>query len=112
MLENLIESKVVRADSVVLDVGASTGSATFSAAAMGVRVIALEPIFENVQRLCNGVYFNRASHLVKVHLAAASEIPSNMTMHKVGGSQSSESNSTDLVLIVIFGYSVVCESVF
>lgn len=82
VLENLIEGKLIRPDSVLVDVGAGIGAATFAAAAMGVRVLAIEPIFESVQRVCDGIYLNRASHLVRVHLAAASEEQANITVHK------------------------------
>lgn len=82
-LETLIDAKVVKPDSIVVDVGAGIGEATFAASAMGVRVTALEPVFANALRLCDGVYLNRADDLVKVHLAAASDVPGNITVHNV-----------------------------
>jgi len=84
-LEALIDAKVVKPESVVVDVGAGIGEAVFAASAMGVRVTALEPVFANALRLCDGVYLNRADDLVKVHLAAASDVPGNITVHNVSG---------------------------
>lgn len=82
-LETLIDSKVVKPDSIVLDIGAGIGEAAFAAAAMGIRVTAVDPVFANVLRLCDGVYLNRAPDLVKVHLAAASDTAGNITVHNV-----------------------------
>lgn len=67
----------------VVDVGANVGMATFAAAAMGFKVLAFEPVFENLQRICEGVYFNRVGELVEVFEAAASDRSGNITFHKV-----------------------------
>ena len=69
----------------VVDVGANVGMATFAAAAMGFGVVAVEPVLENMQRLCDGVYFNRENpQMVKLFHAALSDKPhSNFTIHKV-----------------------------
>ncbi|KAI5075731.1 hypothetical protein GOP47_0009807 [Adiantum capillus-veneris] len=72
-------------DSVIVDVGANVGMATFAAAAMGFRVLAFEPIADNIQKLCDGVYLNRASSLVQLYHLAVSNIPGYITMHKVVG---------------------------
>ncbi|KAG0578424.1 hypothetical protein KC19_4G021600 [Ceratodon purpureus] len=71
----------------VVDVGANVGMATFAAAAMGFGVVAVEPVLENMQRLCDGLYFNRAHpQMVKLFHAALSDMPhANLTLHKVLG---------------------------
>ncbi|XP_010541922.1 PREDICTED: uncharacterized protein LOC104815280 [Tarenaya hassleriana] len=69
----------------VVDVGANVGMASFAAAAMGFKVISFEPVFENLQRICDGIWFNRASHLVTVFEAAASDRNGNITFHKLVG---------------------------
>lgn len=68
---------------VVVDVGANVGMATFAAAVMGFRVLALEPVFENLQRICDGIFFNRLGESVTVFEAAASDRVGNITFHKV-----------------------------
>ncbi|KAL6548542.1 hypothetical protein OROGR_008575 [Orobanche gracilis] len=68
---------------IFLDVGANVGMATFAAAVMGFRVLAFEPVFENLQRICDGIYFNRVGDLVQVFEAAASDTVQNITFHKV-----------------------------
>jgi hypothetical protein len=68
---------------VVVDVGANVGMAAFAAAVMGFRVVAFEPVFENLQRICDGVYLNRVQDQVAVYHAAASDRVGNITMHKV-----------------------------
>ncbi|KAL9242433.1 hypothetical protein vseg_016428 [Gypsophila vaccaria] len=70
---------------IVVDVGANVGMATFAAAVMGFRVFAFEPVFENLQRFCDGVYFNRVENLVTVFDAAASDHFGNITFHKLVG---------------------------
>ncbi|CAL4917653.1 unnamed protein product [Urochloa decumbens] len=70
---------------VVVDVGANVGMASFAAAVMGFRVVAFEPMFENLQRICDGVYLNRVQDRVLVYHAAASDRLGNITMHKVIG---------------------------
>lgn len=69
----------------VVDVGANVGMATFAAAVMGFRVLAFEPVFENLQRLCEGVFFNRIGDRVALFSAAASDRTSNITFHKLVG---------------------------
>lgn len=68
---------------VVVDVGANVGMASFAAAVMGFRVVAFEPVLENLQRICDGVYLNRVQDQVVVYHAAASDRVGNITMHKV-----------------------------
>lgn len=70
---------------LVVDVGANIGMAAFAASAMGFRVLAFEPVYENVQRLCDGLYLNRVGHLVKLYQAAVSDLVGNITLHKVVG---------------------------
>lgn len=70
---------------IFVDVGANVGMASFAAAVMGFRVLAFEPVFENLQRICEGVYFNRVADLVTVFEAATSDRPGNITFHKVFG---------------------------
>ncbi|XP_073273198.1 uncharacterized protein [Primulina huaijiensis] len=70
---------------IFVDVGANVGMATFAAAVMGFRVLAFEPVFENLQRICEGIYFNRVGDLVEVFEAAASDRSGNITFHKLVG---------------------------
>ncbi|KAF0922408.1 hypothetical protein E2562_034651 [Oryza meyeriana var. granulata] len=85
-IQQLLAGKVGSGSSgVVVDVGANVGMASFAAAVMGFRVVAFEPVFENVQRICDGVYLNRLLDRVVVYHAAASDRVGNITMHKVIG---------------------------
>ncbi|XP_058081030.1 uncharacterized protein LOC131229166 isoform X2 [Magnolia sinica] len=68
---------------IVVDVGANVGMATFAATAMGFRVFAFEPVFENLQRICDGVYLNRVGSMVTLFAAVASDRVGNITFHKV-----------------------------
>ena len=68
---------------VVIDVGANIGMATFAATSMGYNVLAFEPVIENVQKICDGIYLNRASSSVKLYHLAVSDAPGHITMHKV-----------------------------
>lgn len=70
-------------DGLVVDVGSNVGMATFAAAVMGFRVLSFEPVFENLQRICDGIWFNRVGDLVTVFEAAASDQIGNITFHKV-----------------------------
>ncbi|CAI9100145.1 OLC1v1037085C1 [Oldenlandia corymbosa var. corymbosa] len=72
-------------EGIFLDVGANVGMATFAAAAMGFKVLAFEPVFENLQKICEGIYFNRVGHLVEVFEAATSDQLGNITFHKLVG---------------------------
>ncbi|KAG6723925.1 hypothetical protein I3843_03G226900 [Carya illinoinensis] len=74
-----------RANGLVVDVGANVGIASFAAAAMGFRVLAFEPVFENLQRFCDGIYLNRVEDLVTVFGAAASDRAGNITFFKLVG---------------------------
>lgn len=73
------------ADGIVIDVGANVGMAAFAAAAMGFRVLAFEPVFENVQRICDGVFLNRFWDRMVIFEAAASDRIGNITFHKLVG---------------------------
>ncbi|KAJ0431738.1 putative methyltransferase FkbM, S-adenosyl-L-methionine-dependent methyltransferase [Helianthus annuus] len=68
-----------------VDVGANVGMATFAAAVMGFRVYAFEPVLENLQSVCNGIYFNRVGDLVRLFEAATSDRLGNITFHKLVG---------------------------
>lgn len=70
---------------IFVDVGANVGMATFAAAVMGIKVLAFEPVFENLQRICEGIYFNRVGDLVEVFEAATSDRSGNITFHKLVG---------------------------
>ncbi|XP_042495555.1 uncharacterized protein LOC122074681 [Macadamia integrifolia] len=69
----------------VVDVGANVGMASFAAAAMGFKVLAFEPVFENLQRICDGVFLNRVRDRVTLFEAAASDRLGNITFHKLVG---------------------------
>ncbi|KAL6658038.1 hypothetical protein ACP70R_004285 [Stipagrostis hirtigluma subsp. patula] len=87
-IQELLGGEVGRGGSsggVVVDVGGNVGMAAFAAAVMGFRVVAFEPLFENLQRICDGVYLNRVQDRVAVYHAAASDRIGNITMHKVIG---------------------------
>jgi hypothetical protein len=68
---------------LVIDVGANIGMATFAATSMGYGVMAFEPVIENVKKICDGIYLNRVSSLVKLYHLAVSDTPGHVTMHKV-----------------------------
>eukprot|EP00250_Pteridium_aquilinum_P012064 c20489_g1_i1 orf=500-1528(-) len=85
ILEKSKASGFDKGRSIVVDVGANVGMATFAAAAMGFKVLAFEPIAENIQKLCDGVYLNRVSSLVQLYHLAVSNSPGHITMHKVVG---------------------------
>lgn len=68
-----------------MDVGANVGMASFAAAVMGFRVLAFEPVLENLQRICDGIWFNRIEELITVFEAAASDRNVNITFHKLVG---------------------------
>ncbi|XP_047149885.1 uncharacterized protein LOC124821982, partial [Vigna umbellata] len=69
-------------DGLVVDVGANVGMATFAASAMGFQVFVFEPMLENLQKICEGIYFNRVADLVTVFEAAASDRVGNITVYK------------------------------
>ncbi|KAL9262704.1 hypothetical protein AKJ16_DCAP02529 [Drosera capensis] len=72
-------------DGVVVDVGGNVGMAAFAAAVMGFRVVCFEPVVENLQRICDGVWFNRIAGRVMVFEAVASDKRGNITFHKLVG---------------------------
>ncbi|TKY54870.1 Methyltransferase FkbM [Spatholobus suberectus] len=83
--EVLEKAKGQGRDGSFVDVGANVGMASFAASAMGFRVLAFEPVFENLQKICEGIYFNRVADLVTVFEAAASDRIGNITVHKLIG---------------------------
>jgi len=85
VLEKLESNGLASKRGTVVDVGANVGMAAFAAAAMGYKVVAFEAVFENLQRLCDGMYLNRAGDVVSFYHAAVSDVPGNLTMHKVVG---------------------------
>jgi len=85
-IQELLAGKLARpSGGVVVDVGANVGMAAFAAAVMGFRVVAFEPVFENLLRICDGIYLNRVKDQVVVYHAAASDRVGNITMYKVIG---------------------------
>ena len=85
-IQELLAGEVGRGEpsgGLVVDVGANVGMASFAAAVMGFRVLAFEPVFENLQRICDGVYLNRVQDRVVVYHAAASDQVGTITMHQV-----------------------------
>uniref|UniRef100_A0A2P2KZC0 Uncharacterized protein MANES_18G052800 n=1 Tax=Rhizophora mucronata TaxID=61149 RepID=A0A2P2KZC0_RHIMU len=82
-IQELLEGMKGQRNGLVLDVGANVGMASFAAAVMGFRVLAFEPVLENLQRICDGIWFNRVGDLVTVFEAAASDQIGNITFHKV-----------------------------
>ncbi|KAH7546393.1 hypothetical protein FEM48_Zijuj01G0196000 [Ziziphus jujuba var. spinosa] len=85
-IQELLERfKAEGRDGFVVDVGANVGMASFAAAVMGFRVVAFEPVFENLQRICDGIYLNRVGDLVTVFEAATSDRLGNITFHKLVG---------------------------
>ncbi|GMH30696.1 hypothetical protein Nepgr_032539 [Nepenthes gracilis] len=83
--EFLEKIKGEESSGIVIDVGGNVGMATFAAAVMGFRVLTFEPVFENLQRTCDGIYLNRVGELVTVFEAAASDRLGNITIHKLVG---------------------------
>ncbi|CAN1342233.1 hypothetical protein LINPERPRIM_LOCUS39399 [Linum perenne] len=59
--------------------------ASFAAAVMGFKVLAFEPVMENSQRICDGIWFNRVGELMTVFEAAASDRVGNITFYKLVG---------------------------
>ncbi|KAK9029700.1 hypothetical protein V6N11_026804 [Hibiscus sabdariffa] len=82
-IQDFLEGK--NKDGVLVDVGANVGMASFAAAVMGFRVLAFEPVLENLQRICDGIWFNRIEELITVFEAAASDRNGNITFHKLVG---------------------------
>lgn len=81
-IQDLLEGKQ-RENGLFVDIGSNVGMASFAAAVMGFEVVAFEPVFENLQRICDGVYFNRVADRVTLFAAAASDRIGNVTIHKV-----------------------------
>ncbi|RZC75256.1 hypothetical protein C5167_050735 [Papaver somniferum] len=84
-IQEVLEKLKSKDDGYVVDVGANVGMATFAASAMGFKVLAFEPVFENLQRICDGIFFNRVGDKVTVFEAAASDRHGNITFHKLVG---------------------------
>jgi FkbM family methyltransferase len=57
--------------------------ASFAAAVMGFKVLAFEPVIDNLKRICDGIWFNRVADLVTVFEAAVSDRIGNITFYKV-----------------------------
>ncbi|CAN1128926.1 hypothetical protein LINPERPRIM_LOCUS17141 [Linum perenne] len=83
-LQELLEGKK-RDGGLVVDVGANVGMASFAAAVMGFKVLAFEPVMKNLQRICDGIWFNRVGELMTVFEAAASDHVGNITFYKLVG---------------------------
>ncbi|KAJ4837665.1 hypothetical protein Tsubulata_013876 [Turnera subulata] len=80
-----VEEERKKSGGLVVDVGANVGMASFAAAVMGFKVLAFEPVMENLQRICDGIWFNRVGELVTVFEAAASDRIGNITFYKLVG---------------------------
>ncbi|XP_050214990.1 uncharacterized protein LOC126666074 [Mercurialis annua] len=83
-IQGLLEGKKGK-NGFVVDVGANVGMASFAAAVMGFKVLAFEPVFENLQRICDGIWFNRVGELVTVFDAVVSDKIGNITFYKLVG---------------------------
>ncbi|KAG2384015.1 uncharacterized protein HKW66_Vig0152220 [Vigna angularis] len=81
-------------DGLVVDVGANVGMATFAASAMRFQVLAFEPVLENLQKICEGIYFNRVADLVTVFEAAESDHVGNIIVYKMESRSSIESDGS------------------
>ncbi|KAG6511106.1 hypothetical protein ZIOFF_029159 [Zingiber officinale] len=68
---------------LVVDVGANVAMTTFTASAMGFRVVVIEPVFKNQQKICNGVFLNRAGDRETVYAVATSNRIGNITFDKI-----------------------------
>ncbi|KAL3537904.1 hypothetical protein ACH5RR_001270 [Cinchona calisaya] len=75
---------------IFLDVGANVGMAALAAAVMGFKVLAFEPVFENLRRICEGIYFNRIGDLVEVFEAATSDSAVSATGTKMAFNSNEE----------------------
>ncbi|KAL5714420.1 hypothetical protein ACHQM5_016385 [Ranunculus cassubicifolius] len=84
-IQDVLEKMKSVKDGYVVDVGANVGMASFAAAVMGFKVLAFEPVFENLQRICDGIWFNRVGDRVTLFEAAASDRLGNITFHKLVG---------------------------
>ncbi|EPS57414.1 hypothetical protein M569_17404 [Genlisea aurea] len=85
-IQDLLEKmRLEKRGGTVVDVGANVGMASLAAAVMGFKVVAFEPVFDNLQRMCDGIYFNRVGNLVRVYEAVASDHSGNITFHKLVG---------------------------
>ncbi|PIA56146.1 hypothetical protein AQUCO_00700477v1 [Aquilegia coerulea] len=84
-IQDVLEKMKTKSNGYVVDVGANVGMATFAAAAMGFKVLAFEPVFENLQRICDGMFFNRVGDRVTLFEAAVSDRLGNITFHKLVG---------------------------
>jgi hypothetical protein len=81
-IQQLLEGMKGR-NGLVVDVGANVGMASFAAAVMGFKVLAFEPVIDNLLRICDGIWFNRVADLVTVFEAAVSDRIGNITFYKV-----------------------------
>ncbi|KAJ6722303.1 hypothetical protein OIU74_006999 [Salix koriyanagi] len=83
-IQQLLEGMKGR-NGLVVDVGANVGMASFAAAVMGFKVLAFEPVIDNLLRICDGIWFNRVADLVTVFEAAVSDRIGNITFYKLVG---------------------------
>ncbi|KAL5711725.1 hypothetical protein ACHQM5_013979 [Ranunculus cassubicifolius] len=81
-IQDVLEKMKSVKDGYVVDVGVNVVMASFAAAVMGFKVLAFEPVFENLQRICDGIWFNRVGDRVTLFEAAASDRLGNITFHK------------------------------
>ncbi|XP_041352682.1 uncharacterized protein LOC121371076 [Gigantopelta aegis] len=84
-------------DMGLLDIGAQLGTFTLTAALMGHKVVAVDPLVDNVVRLCRSVQMNGLVDYVTVVFGALSDAHKNMEIKRrrgnIGGTYVEETNS-------------------
>ncbi|ESO96268.1 hypothetical protein LOTGIDRAFT_174923 [Lottia gigantea] len=66
-------------DMHLLDIGSHVGQYSLMGARMGRQVIAVDPLYENVIRLCSSIQHNKFSSKIKVFYTALSDIQSTVS---------------------------------
>ncbi|ESP01877.1 hypothetical protein LOTGIDRAFT_172344 [Lottia gigantea] len=69
----------------LIDIGSHIGEFSLLAAKLGRQAIAVDPLYENVQRLCKSIEVNNFSHLVKVFYTALSDSRSRVSFIRHSG---------------------------
>lgn len=90
-LVNIIISALEKSkDTAFVDIGANLGIYSLAAAKLGVKVIAIEPLKINVQRVCSSVRVGNYSQNVTIIKSALSDVYQNVTLgvdvNNIGGS--------------------------
>lgn len=90
-----------------MDVGANIGAFTLEMAKMGRKTISVEPLKDNVQRLCCSVHKGKLGHLVTIIANAISNKHQQVTLGKdlnnVGGTFVNNNNPVKISQIVMNG---------